>query len=311
MTPIIRAMTAADVPEAERITRLALGTFFGLPDPMQFRGDGEAVSGRYHTNPDGAFVGELDGRLIASGVIMDWGSAAVLGPLGVDPDHWGKGIGHQLMDSMTEHLNRRGFDFTGLFTHPQSASHIRLYEQFGFWMQRVTGVMMKPVAAYAASLDYALFSGFDDLEFDRALAECKSLTDGLHPGLDLSREIRTVAELGLGDTLALRQNDAQVGFAICHFGARSEASSARVMVKFAMARSGDTEAFIALLASCENLAARLGASEIAAGANSGRLRAYRLMKDAGYRTAMNGVIMMRPDQAGYNRPDSLVIDDWR
>jgi len=39
--------------------------------------------------------------------------------------------------------------------------------------------------------------------------------------------------------------------------------------------------------------------------------AYGLMKEAGYRTAMNGVIMMRPDQPGYNQGDSLVIDDWR
>jgi GNAT superfamily N-acetyltransferase len=311
MTPTIRAMTSADVREAERITRIALGTFFGLPDPMQFRGDGEAVSGRFHANPDGAFVGELDGRLIASGVIMDWGAAAVLGPLGVDPDHWGKGIGHQLMDTMTDYLDRREFDFTGLFTHPQSASHIRLYEQFGFWMQRITGVMMKPVAASAASPDYTLFSEFNDREFDHALALCLTLTDGLHPGLDLSREIRTVSELGLGDTLLLLRDGAPVGFAICHYGARSEASSARLMVKFAMARSGEGDDFKLLLAACESLTARLGAPEIAAGANSGRPRAYHLMKDAGYRTAMNGVIMIRPDQPGYNRADSLVIDDWR
>jgi hypothetical protein len=69
--------------------------------------------------------------------------------------------------------------------------------------------------------------------------------------------------------------------------------------------------FKSLLAACEILAAERGAPEIAAGANSGRVLVYRLMKQAGYRTTMNGVIMTRPDQPGFNGPDSLVIDDWR
>ena len=306
-------MTSADVAEAERITRIALGAFFGIPDPMRFRGDGEAVSGRFHANPEGAFVGELDGRLVASGVIMDWGSAAVLGPLGVDPDHWGKGVGRRMMAPMVEYLDRRGFAFTGLFTHPQSASHIRLYEQFGFSMQRVTGVMMKPVEPVSTNPDYVLFSELNDLAVNHALNDCKEIAEGLFPGLDLSREIRSVSELDLGDTLALRNEGAAAGFAICHHGAKSEASSARLMVKFAVVKqgAGAEELFKSLIASCESLAGRRGAPEIAAGANSGRATAYRLMKQAGYRTTMNGVIMIRPDQPGYNRTDSLVIDDWR
>jgi len=314
MTLTIRQMTAADVVAAEQITRIAFGAFFGVPDPTQFRGDGEAVSGRFHANPDGAFVGELDGRLVASGLVMDWGKLAVLGPLAVDPDHWGKGIAHQMMAPMVDYLDRRNFDFTGLFTHPQSSSHIRLYEEFGFWMRRITGVMMKPVEEAAIHSEFVRLSELTGVEFDAALSACKSLADSVYPGLDISREILTISELGLGDTLILHHQGASVGFAICHFGARSEASSARLLVKFALIKERGAEGhefFKSLLASCENLAAQLGAPEIAAGANSGRTQAYHLMKEAGYRTTMNGVIMMRPDLSGYNRADSLVIDDWR
>ncbi len=313
MALTIRPMVPADVAEAERITRIAFGTFFGVPDPTKFRGDGEAVSGRHHANPHGAFVGELDGRPVASGMVMDWGSVAVLGPLAVDPGHWGKGIAHRMMTPMVDYLDQRDFDFTGLFTHPQSSSHIRLYEQFGFWMRRITGVMMKPVQASTASPGYTLFSDLDDAGYENALAECGTLAGGLHPGLDLSREIRTVTELGLGDTLMLRRDGAPAGFAICHHGAGSEASSARLLVKFGMVKNdeGGNALFKSLLASCEALAARRGAPEIAAGANSERTAAYRLMQEAGFRTTMNGVIMMRADQPGYNRANSLVIDDWR
>ncbi len=93
----IRAMVPADVVAAEWITRIAFGVFFGVPDPEKFRGDGELVSGRYHANPDGAFAGELDGNLVASGMVMDWGGIAVLGPLAVVPEHWGKGIANRML----------------------------------------------------------------------------------------------------------------------------------------------------------------------------------------------------------------------
>ena len=111
----------------------------------------------------------------------------------------------------------------------------------------------------------------------------------------------------------LRRDGAPAGFAICHHGAGSEASSARLLVKFGMVKNdeGGNALFKSLLASCEALAARRGAPEIAAGANSERTVAYRLMQEAGFRTTMNGVIMMRADQPGYNRANSLVIDDWR
>jgi hypothetical protein len=175
-------------------------------------------------------------------------------------------------------------------------------------------VMMKPVKPTPNSSDVTHFSELSGAAFDDALAACKALADGFYAGLDLSREILTVSERGLGDTLIVYDQGTPVGFAICHFGAGSEASSARLLVKFALIKQtgeGGEIYFRSLLAACESLAAQLGAPEIAAGANAGRSRAYGLMKEAGFRTTMNGVIMMRPDQPGYNRADSLVIDDWR
>lgn len=54
-----------------------------------------------------------------------------------------------------------------------------------------------------------------------------------------------------------------------------------------------------------------GAPKLVAGTNVGRVRAYRALLDAGFRTFMNGIAIMRPATPGYNVPDSFVIDDRR
>lgn len=313
MDLVVRALTRADLAEADRINRLAFGTFFGLANPMTFRGDGDLVNSRFAANPDGAFMGELDGRPVACGFVMDWGSVAVLGPLTVDVEFWGRGMARAMMAPMIDYIDAGGFAFAGLLTHPQSASHVRLYEAFGFWMQRITGVMSKTTDPAAVPGDAVLLSAMGEGEVEGALRDCRDIAGSVYPGLDLGREIETVRLRDLGDTLILRRGGAAVAFAVCHHGAMTEGSSTRLLVKFAAVRD-DAESdrdFRELLAACEGLAAARGAVEIVAGANSGRTRAYRVMTESGFRTVMNGILMTRPDTTGYNREDAFVIDDWR
>ena len=40
----VRNLTARDLVDADRINRIAFGTFFGLEDPATFRGDGDVVT---------------------------------------------------------------------------------------------------------------------------------------------------------------------------------------------------------------------------------------------------------------------------
>lgn len=42
----IRPLREADLPEADRIFRLAFGTFLGMPEPLAFAGDADYVSTR-------------------------------------------------------------------------------------------------------------------------------------------------------------------------------------------------------------------------------------------------------------------------
>ena len=66
-----------------------------------------------------------------------------------------------------------------------------------------------------------------------------------------------------------------------------------------------------MLGSCEPLARARGLALLVAGDNTARREAYRRLLARGFRTDVLGLAMDRPDEAGYNRPDAYVIDDWR
>ena len=46
-----RQLVESDLPEADRMFRLAFGTFLGLPDPMTFFSDVDYVKTRFLANP--------------------------------------------------------------------------------------------------------------------------------------------------------------------------------------------------------------------------------------------------------------------
>ncbi len=306
----IRPMQRADLESADRVLRLAFGTQLRLPDPMQFRGNSRILQPRWATCPETAFVAENEGRIAGSIVGMDWGRVFVLGPLSVAPEFAGRGIARKLVGELIALADARGFDLAGLFTFPDSPTHIRLYESFGFVPNTLTPVMAKAVEG-AGAPDFALYSGLSQAQRESALAECRGLAGSVFPGLDLSREIQAIAAQGLGETLLLRTGGRLAGFALCHIGPGSEAGGGTLFVKFAACRPGDQAGFERLLASCEGLARAKGVPRILAGCNTARVEAYRLMGARGFRAEIIGVAMHRPGQAGYNRPGIFAIDDWR
>jgi GNAT superfamily N-acetyltransferase len=141
----VRPLREGDLSEADRIMRLAFGTFLGLPEPMTFMGDAGYVRTRWLAAPDAAFGAEVDGELVGSNFATNWGSVGFFGPLTVHPDLWNKGIGSRLMDPIEECFANWGPRHMGLFTWSHSPSHIHLYEKFGFWARFLTAIMSKSI----------------------------------------------------------------------------------------------------------------------------------------------------------------------
>ena len=313
MNITISSLTERDLPEADRVFRLAFGTFLGLPDPTSFMGDADLVKSRWRAAPDaalGAFAGET---LIGSNAVTEWGSFGFFGPLSIRPDYWGRGIAQQLMVATMEMFRARATRTVGLFTFPNSPQHIHLYRKFGFWPRFLTEVMSKSVTVPTGSVRYTPYSTLSEAERSAVLHASRGLTGSIEDGLDVTREIQSVVQQRLGDTVLIYDDGELVGLAVCHLGPGSEAGSDTAYVKFGAVRQ-DAEAprrFNRLLLSCEALAAERGLGQLVAGVNTERQDACRGMARAGFRVMMNGVAMLRANEPGHNRADCFVIDDWR
>ena len=317
----IHLMRQSDIPEADRIMRLAFGTFLGLPEPLSFMGDGDYVKTRYMANPSAALVAEVNGNLAGSNFALKWGSVGIFGPLTIHPDLWNKGVAKRLLEKTMELFEGWKIKHAGLFTFAQSIKHIHLYQKFGFWPRYLTSIMSKTIGQtqkpVQSSYHWSRFSELNSYEKTRAIEECTDLTNQIYNGLNLETEINSVEKQRLGDTILLRENN--IGdsilnaMAICHCGPGTEAGSGTCYVKFGAVRpSQDSPTYFDhLLAVCELFASSQQLSRITAGVNLGRHNAYRKMIEHHFRTDLQGVAMHKPNDAGYNTEDIYVIDDWR
>lgn len=314
MAITVAPLAAAQLDEAERVFRLAFGTFLGLAEPLAFTGDCAFVRSRWQADPTSAWAALAGDRLVGSNFASRWGSFAFFGPLSVHPAQWDGGVGRRLLDVTMERFAAWQVAQAGLFTFAHSPKHVGLYGRYGFAPHHLTAIAARPVARPGSVEPGECLSACDAARRPAVLAECRALTDAIFAGLEVTSEIESVAAQGLGDTLLLRDADgALAGFAVCHSGPGTEAGSGVCFVKFAAVAGGaGAEARCTrLLDLCERWAAQRGAGRVEAGVNTARAAAYRALLAAGFRPFLQGVAMQRPDQPGFNRPDVWVLDDWR
>lgn len=305
----IRGLRQDELGEADRIVRLAFGTFLGLTNPLDFMGDADYVRTRWTADPDLALAAEVDGRLVGTNFITRWGSVGFFGPLTVEPSLWNQGVARALLDETMPVFDRLGAKRLGLFTFAQSPKHVSLYQSYGFSPRFLTAILRKPVGAPRGQ--WTCFSELADA--DVGLAAAAAVTGSVLEGLDVRREIEATLVQDLGDTVLVRDGGEVVALAVCHVGPGTEAGSDTCYVKFAAARSGDAAEgrFARLLDACEGFAASRGVATIIAGVNTGRRAAYRALLDRGYRPATIGIAMHFPDDDAYHHPEAYVLDDWR
>jgi GNAT superfamily N-acetyltransferase len=309
----VRELAQHEVADADRIFRVAFGTFLGVPDPEEFAGDADLVRTRWITDPGAALAAVLDGALVGSNFAANWGSVGFFGPLTVSPGFWDQGIAHCLLDETMALFERWGTRHVGLFTFAHSAKHVGLYQRHGFWPRFLTAVMSRDVELPVVREPFTLVSAVAEGELPGVLHEVRALTDEIYPGLDLTREIMSVRRQGLGDTVLVDDAAGLQALAVCHVGARTEAGSGSCYIKFGGVRPGPGAApgFGRLVGSCHTLAYDREASVLVAGANAGRDRAWRDLVRRGFRHQFQGVAMHRPNEDGYSTSDRYIIDDWR
>lgn len=314
---VVGPLTEADLPEASRICSVAFGTFLGAADPETFLADCDFVYGRWGADHTAALGAQLDGVLVGSNFATNWGSVGFFGPLTIRPDLWDRGIGQQLVSAAIDRFDSWGIRYAGLYTFAQSPKYLALYQKFGFCARFLTAIMNAPASLFSSgpSQSWCRYSDLTAGQKEQALEASRVLTDALYPGLDLRGEIRAVPALELGDTVLLWDNSGSQleGFAVCHCGPRSEAGNDTCYIKFGAVRAGagGAASFGHLLDAGASFAHEAGMANLVAGVNLARYEAYRSMLARGFRAAMQGVTMHRPNEAGYSRPGLFIIDDWR
>jgi GNAT superfamily N-acetyltransferase len=317
---IVRPLTESDLGAADLIFRTAFGTFIGLDQPERYGGDSDYVRTRWKADPAAALGAELGGRLVGSNFAARWGSVGFFGPLTVAPRNWDSAIGQRLLDATMELFAEWGTGHLGLFTFPNSAKHLSLYQRYGFWPRFLTAIMSMPItppgdasAPGAGTAPGALLSQLPPAGRDSALRAIGELTDAVYPGLDVRREIGAIQDQGLGEVVLVEDAADLQAVAVCHLGAGSEAGHGTCYVKFGAVRPGPqaSRMFGLLLDASAALAADRGATTLAAGVSAACERAWAAMAARGFRSRTIGVTMHRPNDSGYHAPGNYVIDDWR
>jgi GNAT superfamily N-acetyltransferase len=309
----VGALRADELGEADRILRLAFGTFLSLPNPMDFMGDRDFVTPRWRARNTKVLAARENGKLVGSNIATRWGSFAFFGPLTVLPEYWNCGVAQQLLAATMKIFERWGVRHSALFTFPQSPRHVGLYQKFGYWPGSLTALVKRAPASPAWALVEnanvpVLLSSLAKKEQAQAIAACARLTNTLERGLDLGDELRAVMAQRIGEVILIEGRRALDAFAVCMHGAGSEGGEKTCYVKFAAARSG--ERFERLLYAIDALALAQG-SEVEAGVSLACKDAFQRMRARGYRAVTMGVAMQKPHGDGFNRATTYVLNDWR
>jgi predicted N-acetyltransferase YhbS len=309
----IRPMRESDLDEADRIMRVAFGTFIGLPDPATFLGDGAYVRHRFRADPATGFTAERGGEVLGSNFVARWGSFGYFGPLSIRPDLWDRGLGRLLMEPVMARFEEWRVSLSGLFTFASSPKHLALYHRYGYRPRHLTAIMSGPIDRPAPMLTWSRFSDLEAAERNGVLRATFDVTDALFEGLDVAHEIVTVHAQSLGDTVLVWDGATLVAFASCHVGPGTEAGSGTCYVKFGAVRPGVDAArhFEELVRVCTAFGAEHDTRRLVVGVNTARHEAYEWLLDHGFRTDVLGVALHRPNLPGFSRPGIWVLDDWR
>jgi GNAT superfamily N-acetyltransferase len=304
-------LKSTEVDDADRIVRVAFGTFLGVPNPLEFMGDRNFMVPRWHSKHIKVIAARDGGRLIGSNVITRWGSFGYFGPLTVLPEYWDRGVGQKLLEATMKVFERWGVTHSGLYTFANSAKHVALYQKFGYWPRYLTAIMTHAPQGDPAQTP-TLLSSFRKGEREFIIEACAKLTHKINQGLDLTGEIRAVMAQRTGDVVLTYARSVLDAFAVCMHGAGSEGGEKICYVKFGSARAGAGEGqrFDKLLDACDSFAASRGAV-VEAGVSLAREFAFRRMRAHGFRVTAQGIAMQRPHAEGFNRQNAYIIDDWR
>ncbi len=320
MSLTIRPLREDDLGEARHILSRAFGTFIGLPDPDALRRRSglraHAVQRRSQRRfrrrgrrqADRVGVRHAVGQRRASS-----GRSRSTFPTGTAA--WRSSCSSRSWAASS--AGARGS--TGLFTFAQSPKHVGLYSKYGFWPRSLTAILGKPVGRGGAARRRserrramvavrALLGGERRTEDRRCSTRRAASPDSVYPGLDLEQDIRAADEQRARRhrARARRQRRAR---RLRRLPRRRRDRGRRRdrlrQVRRGAAGAGRAAALRPAARRGRALRGRRGVAQVQAGMNMARDRAFRALRERGYRVGFQGVAMHRPNDPGYSESGDL------
>jgi predicted N-acetyltransferase YhbS len=320
----IRPMTAADIPQVERIIDAeSAARQQDIRAGESEQSGSRLVKTRFHKEPAGCFVAEDPAHgVIGSVLSIAWGVVAWLGPLAVLPEFAAKGVEQQLLRAVLDYWEPMTLAAHGVETHPANPNQIELYASFGFRPQFLTATLVgvvdpddprEPIRQRSPSFELIRLSQLTDALEETMLANCRRIAERHFPGLDYSKELHSVQDLHLGDTLLLAVGERLYGFAICHAAPGSEADADNCYVKALLIDPAidDQETLLALVEGCEGYARMQKLKMIRLGVNLACWEGYQALAARGYQIRQLRLRMVRPIDELLSDPSPFHFNDWR
>jgi GNAT superfamily N-acetyltransferase len=253
-----------------------------------------------------AWRGERD-EIVAFNIAHRSGIEGWMGPLAVRPEWQGGGLGKEIVRAGINWLSEHATRVIGLETMPRTMDNIGFYSGLGFLPSRLTVTLtLDAASAEAPPLLYGRLGARDQ---DDALAECLTLTQGMIPGYDYSREIALTDSLSLGDTLLLREAGRLVAFALCHTAPLVEGRTREELRVLKMVVS-EPARFEACCRALMDYARRSGTRRVAFRVQGEYIDAYARLVAMGARVRWTD---LRMTLAGHSEPRAergIVLSNW-
>jgi GNAT superfamily N-acetyltransferase len=247
------------------------------------------------------------GQVAAFNMVHRSGVEGWMGPLAVRTDQQGGGTGKEIVQRGIEWLKSQGSVVIGLETMPRTMDNIGFYSRLGFHPGRLT-ITTTLEAAYAETQSTVL-GRLSPSARDEAIAECRAMINRMLPGYDYTREIQLTADLGLGDTVLLRDRDRIVGYALAHTAPLVEGRAREELRVLKLVVENESH-FVELVRAVADFARRSGTRRVALRIQGEFLSAYQRVVALGGHVRWTDLRMSLVEYEERRPSHGLVLSNW-
>jgi GNAT superfamily N-acetyltransferase len=254
---------------------------------------------------EGAMVWHDDDGLAAFNMVHRSGGEGWMGPLAVRPDRQAQGLGKRIVQAGVDWLQVGGVQTIGLETMPRTVDNIGFYSGLDFVPRYLTVTLTRELSSGGVPTE-SLSTASDP---ESVLEACRSLTLGVQPSCDYTREIQLSADLGLGDTSLVHRDGTLAGFALWHSSPLAEGRPAEELRVLKLAAL-DLAAFEALIEGLIGAGEGLGVTRLSVRCQTAFPEAYRSLVQRGFQVQWTD---LRMTHAGYDEPipaSGIVFSNW-